>query len=300
MQHITGMLQAKETLTALGYEIETPNMQQHEYVSLTKQARIRLKHTLIQEHLDKISTSDAVLIFNEEKNGVAGYIGGSTLMEMAFAYTQGIEIFVLHRAPDISYQDEIMAMQPIMLSGDLHAIDTYFQKLPKTYVSSESPIKLRAVSRGMRRAGMYTTVLPLPTASSVAEEPRSIEETYQGAQNRHEKLRAIAANHTPEYLVTIESGLHAVHSDHNVFNSEVVIMEAIGVQQKVGITMETEYPHTMTSQVPSKYPDIGVLVQKEFGSALKDPFPFFTNGKVNRLKLLEEAVFGVAAQLEEK
>ena len=301
MHHIEGMKRAEEILTQAGHEVEIPNPRegQVDYHSLSDAERASLKSTLIQEHLDKINESDAIFVYNEEKKGVAGYIGGNTLMEMAFAFAQGIEIFALRPAPDLSYTDEIVGMLPIVIDGDVIKIDEYFKGLPTTYVSSKSPIKLRAVSRGMRRAGIATQVLPLPTESGVSEQPQNLEETYQGANNRHDALAKVSKDKNPDYLATVESGLYQVHPDHNSFSSTLVVLEKVGGERKIGVNVELEYPREMTDKVPSVYPDLGVLVQQEYGSTLKDPFPHFTNGKVNRLQLVETAVFNVAAQLAE-
>lgn len=302
MHHIEGMKRAEEILTGLGHQVEIPNPREGEvdYHSLSDAERASLKSTLIQEHMDKINGSDAIFVYNEEKKDIAGYIGGNTLMEMAFAFAQGIEIFTLRPAPDLSYTDEILGMLPIVIDGDVAKIDEYFKSLPTTYVSSKSPIKLRAVSRGMRKAGIRTQVLPLPTESGVSEQPQTVEETYKGANNRHDALVAASSDKQPDYLATVESGLYQVHPDHNSFSSTLVVLEKVGGERKVGVNVELEYPREMTDKVPSVYPDLGVLVQQEYGSALKDPFPHFTNGKVNRLQLVETAVFNVAAQLSEE
>ncbi|HSW78165.1 MAG TPA: DUF84 family protein [Candidatus Chromulinivoraceae bacterium] len=301
MHHIEGMREAEKILAQAGYEVDIPNPREGEvdYHILSDAERASLKNTLIKEHLDKITESDAVFIYNEAKKGVAGYIGGNTLMEMAFAYQQNIEIFLLRPAPDLSYADEILGMQPIVIDGDVIQIDQYFKSLPATYVSSKSPIKLSAVSRGMRKAGIKTQVLPLPTESSVSEQPQNIEETYEGANNRHDALEIATKGKSPSptYLATVESGLYQVHPNHNSFSSTVVVFEKIGEPRKVGVNVELEYPREMTDKIPSVYPDLGVLVQQEYGSNLKDPFPFFTGGKVNRLQLVETAIFNVAAQL---
>lgn len=301
MHHIEGMKRAEELLIGLGHEVEIPNPREGEvdYHSLSDAERASLKSTLIQEHLDKINESDAIFVYNEEKRGVAGYIGGNTLMEMAFAFAQGIEIFLLRPAPDLGYADEILGMLPIVIDGDAAKIDEYFKQLPTTYVSSKSPIKLRSVSRGMRRAGIRTQVLPLPTESGVSEQPQNLEETYEGANNRHDALAAASKDKKPDYLATVESGLYQVHPDHNSFSSTVVILEKAGGERKLGVNVELEYPREMTDKVPSVYPDLGVLVQQEYGSKLKDPFPHFTGGKINRLQLVETAVFNVAAQFGE-
>lgn len=299
MHHKIGMREITKTLEELGYEIETPNLSKSlgNYATLPDDERYDLKNSLIQRHLDKITTSDAILVFNEDKNGIANYIGGNSLMEMAFAYNQGIEIFLFKPAPDVSYKDEILGMQPIVLDGDIQALDAYFQQLPTTFVSSKSPIKLRAISRGMRRAGIRTRVVAKPTQSDVAEQPQSIEETYEGAQNRHATLGKETTGEKADYLATVESGSHAAHPDHNSSDCTVVIVERVGNKYKAGITLGLEYPKEMTDKVPSQYPNLGTLVQQEYGATLKDPIPHFTNGKISRMKVIEDAVFNVAVQL---
>lgn len=300
MHHIDGMKAASRRLEELGYETEIPNPREGEvdYHALPLQERVALKDSLIKEHLDKITESDAIFVYNDEKKGVPGYIGGNTLMEMAFAYAQGIEIFTLQPAPDLSYRDEIEGMRPVVIDGNVENIHSYFRSLPTTLVSSSSQIKLRAVSRGMRRAGIRTNVAPYPTESGVSEQPQTIEETYAGANNRQAALRASGA--PAEYYATVESGLFQALPGHNVFASTVVILEKSGQAPKAGLNVELEYPKEMTDKVPSQYPDLGVLVQQEYNSKLKDPFPFFTNHKITRLQLVETAVFNVATQLTEK
>lgn len=298
MHHKNAMIAASEKLVSLGYETETPDMSEREdYTALPPQKRAATKEGLIRAHLNKITTSDAILVFNEEKNSIAGYVGGNTLMEMAFAYSQGIEIFMLNPTPDLGYKDEIDGMLPIVLEGDVAVIDAYFKTLPKTFVSSKSPVKLAAISRAIRRAGIRTTIVAKPTQSNVAEQPMSIDETYEGAINRHNALVAASVKDTPTYFATVESGNHRAHKDHNTFGTTVVILEKTGGVRKAGINLDVEFPKEMTDKVPSQYPDLGVLVQQEYGSILKDPFPYFTGGKITRQKLVEDAVYNVAVQL---
>ena len=69
-----------------------------------------------------IKESDAVLVVNVDKNDIKNYIGGNTLLEMGFAHVLNKKIFLLNNIPDISYKDELRAMQPIVLNNDLSKI----------------------------------------------------------------------------------------------------------------------------------------------------------------------------------
>jgi hypothetical protein len=63
---------------------------------------------------------------NLEKNGRKDYIGGNCLMEMGMAYVNSKKIFLLRNIPaDSAYLDEIKAMDPICLHGDLNNIMKY-------------------------------------------------------------------------------------------------------------------------------------------------------------------------------
>lgn len=78
---------------------------------------------MIKRYWDFIKTSDAILVLNIKKKGIENYIGGSTLMEMGFAYGYSKKIFLFNPIPERSermhYVDEILDMNPIIINGDL-------------------------------------------------------------------------------------------------------------------------------------------------------------------------------------
>ena len=87
-------------------------------------ADFKRTHDYIRQHYQHILESDAILIVNLEKRGMKNYIGGNCLMEMGMAYVNNKKIFLLNEIPEeASYLDEIMAMDPICLRGDLANID---------------------------------------------------------------------------------------------------------------------------------------------------------------------------------
>jgi hypothetical protein len=89
-------------------------------------ADFKREHDYIRVHYKHILQSDAILIVNAEKNGQKNYIGGNCLMEMSQAYVNHKKIFLLNDIPGgVAYLDEIKAMDPICLRGDLSAMTTY-------------------------------------------------------------------------------------------------------------------------------------------------------------------------------
>jgi len=76
-----------------------------------------------KHHFNKIMKGEAILVLNYEKNGIRGYIGGAVLCEMAIAFHFKKRIYVLNPIDEsCSYKEEILAMNPIILKGDLSKI----------------------------------------------------------------------------------------------------------------------------------------------------------------------------------
>ena len=297
MQFEPKMTELMGELLSRGYEVDKPSLVESSIHDSDKDLdrRAHLRSGLIDEHFAKIDMSEAILVVNETKEGVDGYIGGNTLIEIAHAYSQGLDVFLLNPIPEMSYTDEIRGMHPVILNGDFDKLDTYVASLPLVYMSTESTLKHGAVARALRRVGVPVRVVGKKVDSGVKEQPMTIEETYEGAINRHKAL--LTLNQQADYYVTVESGQHPVHANHSLFGCNVIIVEPAGKTAKIGIDLDIEFPQAWLDTIPSKYPDLGILVQQEYGAAEKDPYPYLTNGKLTRRKILENAVYNLMIQI---
>jgi predicted RNA-binding protein with PUA domain len=111
-----------------GYEVVLPKFTR-EYTGMDTSEIVhnesvvnKIKHGLIRYYFEEIKRGDAVLVLNGERHGIKNYIGGNSFLEMGFAHVLNKKIFLLNQIPEIGYKDEIMAMQPIVLNGDLSEI----------------------------------------------------------------------------------------------------------------------------------------------------------------------------------
>ena len=138
----------KKLLEAKGFEVFSPAGEKTS--SKEENRENKIKNNRIIEHYQYIRKSEGVLILNYEKNGVPNYIGGNALMEMAFAFSQNKDIFLLNPIPDMPYSDEIIAMKPIIINNDIEKITEYYNNLPQVFLSSESVIKVKATSLALR------------------------------------------------------------------------------------------------------------------------------------------------------
>jgi hypothetical protein len=86
-------------------------------------AKAKKEQGYIKWYYDAIVGSDGILVLNFEKKGVPNYIGGNTLMEIAFAYVNDKKVFLLNPVPEMPYKDEILAMYTKVLDGNLRAIE---------------------------------------------------------------------------------------------------------------------------------------------------------------------------------
>lgn len=132
------MTEVTRALEALGHEVRLPMNEiadrDGNMISIEAYYEIRKngssdtawiwdrKEQAIRIHFEKIEWSDAILVLNYEKNGIPGYIGGNTLIEMGLAFHLRKPIYLLGVVPNLSYQEEILAMHPIQIGGDLSVI----------------------------------------------------------------------------------------------------------------------------------------------------------------------------------
>ncbi len=121
------IIKVKQELEEMGHEVEIPEGVKNKKLRRIRgkheeKAAVKIKHDLIRNYYEKMKLYDVVLVVNPEKNGISGYIGGNTLIEMAFAHILNKKLYCLHSLPDLSYSSEIIAMQPIILNGNLRGI----------------------------------------------------------------------------------------------------------------------------------------------------------------------------------
>ncbi len=134
LSFIDRILAVAEALRAQGHAVLIPSSAEmvargaltREDITMEKSAGTAFARTIredaIRGHHAKIIQSDAIFVLNEEKNGIPGYIGGSVFLEMGFAHVAGKHIFLLYPIPNMPYSDEIRAMEPVVLHGDLRAL----------------------------------------------------------------------------------------------------------------------------------------------------------------------------------
>ena len=82
----------------------------------------KIDEDLIRYFYRQIQESDAILVVNIERKGIPGYIGGNTFLEIGFAHVLGKQVFLLHPLPEMAYTDELLAMQPTVLDGNVEKL----------------------------------------------------------------------------------------------------------------------------------------------------------------------------------
>ncbi len=113
-------------LKALGHEVFQPKTSLPNVKLLKDDASEKYREwrkSLIDVHLGKIEKSDAILVVNDSKNGVSGYIGTNTLMEITIAYYLKKKVFILNAVDSENpVYDEVFAINATILDGDLSKI----------------------------------------------------------------------------------------------------------------------------------------------------------------------------------
>ena len=117
------ILRVEKELENKGHTVDVPEGIKNSTLvgreSVSEKTNHKIKHDLIRKYYEVIKKNDAILVVNIEKNGIKGYIGGNTFLEMGFAFILNKKIYCLYQLPELSYSSEIIEMQPIILNGNL-------------------------------------------------------------------------------------------------------------------------------------------------------------------------------------
>lgn len=128
MQNTERMLFIRNRLIELGHDAFISKFYE-QFIGKSDEEKERIKIDLknnldaIREFWEAMQGADAILVANFDKGNIKNYIGGNTLMEIAFAHVLKQKIFLLKNIPDIPYyKSEIEAVKPIIINGNLDLI----------------------------------------------------------------------------------------------------------------------------------------------------------------------------------
>jgi len=126
------MIEVKKILEGKGHKVLLPEMAESfatgklnldDFKGGRTVASFKKKHNLIRKHFEEVKKGDAILVLNYDRMGIKNYIGGNTFAEIAIAYYLNKPIYILNPIPEgMPYTEEIKAMGPIILNGDLNKI----------------------------------------------------------------------------------------------------------------------------------------------------------------------------------
>ena len=115
------ILVMRDRLVEIGHTVVVPH-DAEEYAlhpDLLESKWEKTEHDLMRRYYKEIGECDAILVLNMTKASVANYIGGNTFLEMGFAHVLDKKIYLFFPIPDMAYRDEMIAMQPVVLNGDI-------------------------------------------------------------------------------------------------------------------------------------------------------------------------------------
>lgn len=128
------VLEIEKKLQKLGFKVIVPmtakkmqksgNFNVEKYKTWFKNPKdYKYKKYLMKKHFKKVIKADAILVVNNRKKGIDGYIGANGLMEMAIAFHYKKPIYLLNRIEDdFWFKEEILGMFPIFLNGKIENI----------------------------------------------------------------------------------------------------------------------------------------------------------------------------------
>lgn len=237
MKFIDEMDKVAAQLEARGHTVYTPDRAEGTaYDREQSHANAQLKRGYMNKHFDKIDLAGGIVVVNPPKNGVGGYIGGNTFLEMAYAFKHGLDIFTLYPLPEgMGYIDELRGMDPIVLDGDLEKVESHIAGLPLVCIGTSSLIKRLAIERGFRRAGLPVRTEVVEVSSAGAKLSMGLELTRQRAVNCLSDIKKLGKT-AADYVVDVKSGLFRPFDNSVAYSCEVALVEDKDGVQRVGFS----------------------------------------------------------------
>lgn len=126
------MKQFQSCLSAQGIDAVIPKDEGTLPASVDEKTFFQFKKRVSNSYLKKIrdSSTEAILVFNEEKNGIKNYIGANTFVEIAMAFAWNRTIYLLNDYYE-PFRDELLAWECRCLNGNLYTlIENWFESPP--------------------------------------------------------------------------------------------------------------------------------------------------------------------------
>ena len=110
-----------------GHEITYPNsyddpFKEERLKAMSKEEHVKWKRVMLKKDKENIEPQDAILVLNFEKKGIPNYIGGATFLEIYKAFELDKKIFFYNPLPNCSFTDELKAVDPIIINGNLEMV----------------------------------------------------------------------------------------------------------------------------------------------------------------------------------
>lgn len=127
-KHLYGKIPPiKEQLEKQGHTITLPNsyeepLKEEEIKTQGAEVHAEWKAMMFKLQEKKILENDAVLVINFEKKGQPNYIGGATFLEIFKAFELGKKIYLYNPVPENVFTDELVAMKPVVINGDISKV----------------------------------------------------------------------------------------------------------------------------------------------------------------------------------
>ncbi len=125
MSFAKNMLETKKELETEGHEVVVPKeLEIHIDGKIQERDKWeKINFNVFKKYFNEIKNCDAILVINKAKNDIENYVGANSLIEMAFAHVLDRKIFLLNDVPKMNCENEILAMQPIVLNRDFKKIN---------------------------------------------------------------------------------------------------------------------------------------------------------------------------------
>jgi inosine/xanthosine triphosphatase len=159
----------------------------------------------------------------------------------------------------------------------------------KIIVGSKNPVKINAVKQIFSKVYKNIQIKALKIDSGVGNQPLGLNQCYQGALNRAEKVKL--KHPAADFWIGIEAGLQTF--DFGTFTGGIVVILDKNNIQGIGISSQLLLPEKIVSKTSKKNElgqVLGNITQRKNIKKQEGAFGLFTNNIISRKDAYVQAV----------
>lgn len=154
-------------------------------------------------------------------------------------------------------------------------------------IGTQSAMKIRALEKSLARMEIEAEIVSIKADSGIPDQPFGYGQIATGARNR---AKQVLEEKQTDLGIGIENGLIEVGPVESYFDVACIIILTKDGHEATSFGSAYWVPQFIIDEIKEKGTEFGHIIQRLVGGGEKDPMKYFSNDKLKREEILEQAI----------